>query len=308
MKILKSAVGSLPSLGVIKELQFYNVEVVGMDSDPYAFGKVFLEYSYTILPYEDPEFVSKIFQIIKIEKPDAIMLGVEGEILKLSKYKKDLKKKNVIFLHPDHYYASICIDKLLTYDYFLRNNIPFPALYGKSSVKFPCFVKPRMGSGSKDTYKIEEKDKELLKYLLNKRNDLIIQEYVDGKEYSIDVLADQDGNCICIVPRERLKTSNGICVTGRTVENEILIKYTKKIVKGLKLFGFSCIQCIKNEKGVKFIEINNRLGGGGILSIKANPEIIPSLLKIIKGEKVFPALEYIKDLYMSRNYIEAFSD
>ena len=35
----------------------------------------------------------------------------------------------------------------------------------------------------------------------------------------------------------------------------------KKLAKELKLFAPTCIQCIKNEKELKFLEINTRLEG-----------------------------------------------
>ena len=70
--------------------------------------------------------------------------------------------------------------------------------------------------------------------------------------------------------------------------------------------GPSCIQCIKNESGVKFIEINNRFGGGSILSIHACKSIIDNLIKIAKNEKPVKDFEFKEELTMLRYYDEIF--
>ena len=42
MKILRSAVGSLCSLGLLEELQKHGIEIIGMDSDSLVFGRFYL--------------------------------------------------------------------------------------------------------------------------------------------------------------------------------------------------------------------------------------------------------------------------
>jgi carbamoyl-phosphate synthase large subunit len=174
---------------------------------------------------------------------------------------------------------------------------------------FPLFIKPRFGSGSKESYKINDR-KELSFYCGNLYNG-IIQEYINGVEYSIDTLGDKDGNMICCVPRIRTKISNGLSIMGKTFYNEKMIEYCKKLVNGLKLFGPGCIQCIETEDGdLKFLEINNRFGGGAILSIKACSEFIPSLISLINGERIERKTPYAfkENLMMFRNYTEIFKD
>jgi carbamoyl-phosphate synthase large subunit len=57
---------------------------------------------------------------------------------------------------------------------------------------------------------------------------------------------------------------------------------------------------------VKFIEINTRFGGGSILSIKADPTILINLIKLIKGEKTDPSVNFKEALTMMRYYSEIF--
>jgi carbamoyl-phosphate synthase large subunit len=168
-------------------------------------------------------------------------------------------------------------------------------------------IKPQFGRGSQDVY--IAKNKEELDFYIKKVNQPIIQEFVEGREYTVDILADKDGNALSIVPRLRLETESGISVKSQTVKDEEIIDYSRKIVKELRLFGFSCIQCIrKNDKPkeIKFIEVNTRFGGGGILSIKADASIIPNLLRLIRQEEPQPSQGFKEGLIMLRYYSEVF--
>ena len=44
---------------------------------------------------------------------------------------------------------------------------------------------------------------------------MIIQEYLPGKEYTVDVLSDLDGNSLLAIPRERIEVKAGISSKGK---------------------------------------------------------------------------------------------
>ena len=80
MKILRSAVGSLVSLGLIKELWRHDVEVIGMDMSPNNFNSVNLERFYVVPRPSSKNFIPTILEIIKKEKPNALLPGPDNEI------------------------------------------------------------------------------------------------------------------------------------------------------------------------------------------------------------------------------------
>lgn len=304
VKIIRSAVGSMPSISIIKELINSNVEIIGIDSDPLSYGLYALDKSYLVPKGDDPNFINKILDIINLERPHAILSGPEEEILTLSANKEQIEDKGTIVLCPDYEYVKICSDKIESHYAFKNLGIPVPEIYDMDSVKYPCIIKPRSGRGSSNVYKANNESE--FNFYINKVNDPIIQEFIEGEECTIDVLADKKGNSLSIIPRSRLYTESGISVKGKTVYDSEIIYYAKKLAKELKLFGPTCIQCIKNEKGLKFLEINTRFGGGSILSLKADPTFIPNLIRLIKGEKPKHSKGFIEGLVMLRNYSEIF--
>ncbi len=62
----------------------------------------------------------------------------------------------------------------------------------------------------------------------------------------------------------------------------------------------------RDETGnnIKFTEINNRFGGGSILSIHADPSIIKNMTKIIRGQKPIKNSKFKEGLTMTRYYSE----
>ena len=133
-----------------------------------------------------------------------------------------------------------------------------------------------------------------------------IQFFPTYRVISVDIIADLNGEPLSIIPRGRIQTESGISIKGITKNESTIIDFCKKITKELELKGPSCIQCIKNESGVKFIEINNRFGGGSILSIHACKSIIDNLIKIAKNEKPVKDFEFKEELTMLRYYDEIF--
>ena len=51
----------------------------------------------------------------------------------------------------------------------------------------------------------------------------IIQEFLDGQEYTIDIFTDFSGRPLCAVPRERLEVRGGEVAKSLTVKDEALI-------------------------------------------------------------------------------------
>jgi len=302
--IVRGSVGSPGAAAFINELKRSGAKVVGLDNNPLSSGLYISDKGYLVPKGNDPKLLTEIIKICNIENPDVIISTSEDEVLALSKQKELFAKKGILLLCPDYDIVRICRDKLETHKILRKYDIPTPELYEKDKAKFPCIIKPQFGKGAIDVFKVENKNE--FEFYLRKVKHPVIQEFVKGDEYSIDVLSDLNGKPISIVPRLRIQVESGISMKGMIVADKKIIKYCDYIARKLKLVGLSCIQCIKNDQGIKFIEINTRFGGGSILSIKADPTIIPNLMRIIKGKKPLKSGKLKNGLTMLRYYNEIF--
>ena len=93
---------------------------------------------------------------------------------------------------------------------------PFGSGLDPAEWSYPVVVKPRTGSGSRGLMTVGSAG-ELAS--LRRSPSLIVQEFLPGEEYSVDVLADADGHVIASVPRLRAKVDSGVSVGGRTVHD-----------------------------------------------------------------------------------------
>jgi len=188
---------------------------------------------------------------------------VDEEIEVLSKYYNKYKKHFI--LHPPDT-VDICLDKYKTYKYFsnkLPEIVPEFSLDPGDLKSEIIFKKPRRGRGSRG---IEAKRKNEIK----KEEGFIYIEYLHGKEWTVDIITDKEGNPMVIVPRIRLKTRGGVSVVSKVELNEKIISLSKKILENLLFTGPLNIQFKENNRGEpKVQEINLRFSGGMDITIAA---------------------------------------
>ena len=307
IKVIRTAVGSMPAWGLIEELQNNGFEVIGVDCNPLSFGHFLLEKSYVVPKGNESGFIDRILEIALSEKVDAIITGPEEELITFSKNKALFEKNGILVLCPDDRAVDICSDKMKTYEFFKGNGFPTPIHFQNIEyVRYPCIVKPIFGRGSMGVYKCESREE--LEFYMDKVKEPLVQEFIEGDEYTIDVLSDKEGNTLSVVPRIRIATDSGISVKAKTVYDEEMILHSVDISKKLNLFGPSCIQCIKSQSGLKFIEVNTRFGGGSVLSLKADPFIVQNLKNLILGKKTIKSECFKENMLMLRYYSEIYSD
>lgn len=149
---------------------------------------------------------------------------------------------------------------------------------------YPAFVKPLRGSAGLGTAKINS-GRELRAHVYVFGAQLLVQDYVPGREYTIDVYRSRAGETKCIVPRQRLIVRSGEVDQGVTVHDEELLEETRKLVDLMDgLWGVFCCQCRRPDGGPpRFFEINPRFGGGAPLSIAAGADLPKYVLQDVLG-------------------------
>lgn len=108
--------------------------------------------------------------------------------------------------------------------------------------------------------------------------DLIVQDYLPGEEYSVDVIADAQGNVVAAVPRTRARVDSGVAIAGRTVRDPELETTASSLAQAIGLVGVANVQLRRDRAGrAVLLEINPRFPGALPLTIAAGVDI-PSLV------------------------------
>ena len=279
-------------------------KVVSADINSLSAGLYMSDKYYLVSSSSDQNFIPTILGICKKENIKLLIPTRDGELLLFAKNKEKFEKQGTYVMVSNPEVIEICNDKYRFYQFLTRNDIPTPETYlpsqiNFSSVHYPLLVKSRYGSGSKSVLKVEN-EKEL-KFFINYVPNPVIQEFVNGKEYTIDLFSYFNGKVLTVVPRERIETFCGESYKGKTVKDTKIIEYAKNLAEELGTNGHITIQCIKNDNGIKFIEVNPRFGGGAILGIKSGANTPLLLLRQILGKRIEPQIgEFKENLIMLR--------
>lgn len=183
-----------------------------------------------------------------------------------------------------------------------------PPLPAHAELPRQVFVKPRAGSASQDTYRIDLAE---LDGVLRLVRDPIVQEVLTGPEITIDALLDLDGRPIHYVPRRRIRTLGGESIQGVTLEHEpafeTWIEAVLAACAGMGARGPLTLQAFVGTAGPALSEVNARFGGGFPLALEAGGAYPRWLLDMVEGLAVRPRLrEYETGVYMTRANAERF--
>ncbi|MAF36510.1 hypothetical protein CL622_05330 [archaeon] len=320
-KVLVTSAGCGPAVSVIKELKRqkdFPLHIYSSDIDETAPG-LHLSDKYFLSPpmLEENYFVEFMYSLCKKNKIDFILPSLDKEILILSDEfnKSIIEKSGAKLLCNPHDISIRCIDKIESIQHCVNNEILVPGTHSglikedgrtihESVDWMPIIIKPRMGSGAKENIIIRNKI-EKKQAVLNKG--FFYQEFIDGKEYTIDILCDTNAQFLAALPRERMLVKSGQTVKGRVCKTSRLIKYAKNIASLFELTGVSCLQCIEKNNKLYFIELNPRYGTGISLAVGAG--INMPLLHIKMAMGISPTkkeLEYKDKLIMTRHWEERF--
>ena len=290
--------------------------IVSLDSNFLSAGFYVSDKHYVVPSSSGKTFISKVMDICIREDIKLIIPTRDGELLVFSESKKQFKEQGVEIMVSDKEIINICRDKYKFFEFLSANNIAtpntiLPKQVDFSNMTYPLIIKSRRGSGSKDLFKA--KNKKELKFFIDYIDDPIIQDYIDGKEYTVDLFSNFQKKVLSVVVRERIETFHGESYKGKTVKEMDIIRIAKNVAEKLGTIGHITLQFIKNDSVIKLIEINPRFGGGAALGIKAGSNTPLFLLKLIAGKKIesqignfkedLLMLRYTNDLFIAKNKV-----
>lgn len=241
------------------------------------------EYRFTCR-IDDPDYINQLITICKTDHITLLIPTIDTDLLLLAKEKKRFEEIGTKVLISDVDKICICRDKRLTYNFFNEIGLKAPVTFddvNKYDMSFPCFIKPKDGSSSIDAYKANTKE-ELIS-LSKHVSEYIIQPFILGEEFTVDILCDYDGNPIYITPRNRLAVRSGEVLKTKINLDETIISECKCIIEKFKPCGPITVQLIRSvEDNLDYyIEINPRFGGGAPLSIKAGANTPLAILQLL---------------------------
>jgi len=246
--------GGAAAIGLIKSLRQYNtnVKIVATDACPLAAGLHLADESAVMPPAADPGYISSLLKVVDRLHVDLILPTGDHDLQKLAESVELFESHGcAVWVSPTES-IIICQNKMSFYERLKDTAAPVPATF-----KGPLIIKPNRGSGSRGIRVMELEGQ-------------IVQEYLPGTEYTVDVFCDMNSRIINHVIRERITIKAGISTQARVVVYPAISRIIQTVVEELSLCGPLCIQLREDQTGAPvLIECNPRLGGGTYVSTLA---------------------------------------
>ena len=266
-----------------------NLKIYGADVSGTAPALEYCDYTRKVCSMRDSRYIQELVDICKKDKINLAMPTIDTDLLMLSRSVEVFESIGTKVLISKLDKILICRDKNNTGKFFESCGLKAPKTYNNYKEYFgpyPCFIKPKDGSSSINAFKVE--DEEELSVYAGQIEDYIIQPFISGREFTIDIFCDFDGNPIYITPRERIQVRAGEVLKTQIYMDDTMINEAKVLCKAFKPCGPMTVQLIqdKNTGENYYIEINPRYGGGAPLSMKSGARSAEALLRLLCGERV----------------------
>jgi carbamoyl-phosphate synthase large subunit len=292
MRILISAGGTVTAQSVIKALREDGRAsfVAVVDLDDLNATKFFVDEFVRVPPAADPAFVAACMEVVRGLRIELFVpIIVEREFLPLEAARRQFEELGCRVAVPSREIVLNAGDKLAFAGFLERCGIATPKTVaydsGQTQVRFPAYVKPRRGSGSVGTQRVESE--ETLHEAARGRSDLIVQEAADGTEFTVDCFAAEPGRVVAAVPRERIAIKAGVSVKGRTYHHSRIEAIASEVVARTGLAGPANVQgMLREDDSFTIIEMNPRFSGTLALTTAAGINFASLLLDQFEGKPI----------------------
>ena len=282
VNILVAGSGNVTGMNVIKALvEEDNVNVFGCDFDPINPSNKWCP-TFEVPRCASSEYPIAILSLISKYNITHIIASNDHDVRSLA----ELKSKTEGFPYFNGYAENIlaCLDKKVTEKLFQNAGVQTP-LEVTNKYDFPYVLRKEAMGNKKKFVHIVKSEEDIIGIPQEHYENGIMTRFVEGIEYTVDILCDSNSNMLSAIPRKRINVVGGMVHHAQIVKDEKLIALCAKLAKSVGLVGMSCIQCITDGVNYNFIEINPRPGSGIDLSINSGVNMPLLWLKETIGEE-----------------------
>jgi len=295
------------------------VRVIACDMRDEVIGKYLADEFHVVPSAESPDFINALLEIAVREDVDVILPQVTQELLPLAENISLFEAQNIAVAVAQKASIERANDKWTVLEAARACGVPHPkAMLTCSEVElvqavrafgYPArkvVVKPRLSNGLRGLRILSEDPWDVTRFLKEKpgsleirledllvilRNgrwpELIVQEFLPGAEYTVDVFRGRHG--AVVIPRLREEMRSGITFRARVELRADLEQFALQLAEELDLryaFGF---QFKLSEEGIpKLLECNPRVQGTMVTAVFAGCNVIWWAVQEALGEKVVP--------------------
>lgn len=267
--------------------------------------------NYYIVPkITDENYINIILDICKKENINTLISLIDPELSLIAKNIESFKEIGVQPIISDYDKVEMCFDKYKMYEFLKKNNFKTPKTYinkeefykdlENNEIKFPVFVKPVRGSASININKINNKEE--LEVIWKQADNLIIQEFMTGQEYGVDVYIDMISNePVSIFIKKKIKMRAGETDKSVSIKDDRLFNLIDDFVRKAGFKGIIDIDVFEINGEYYISEVNPRFGGGYPHAYECGVNVPKMIINNVKGQANEKKIgQYDEEVYMMK--------
>jgi len=248
-------------------------------------------------------------QLCEQLRVDVLIPAVDEELLVLASNLSQFCSEFLML--PAVKYVETMLDKCHMIRELELHNLSVPLTYllndAAEGVRFPCIVKPRKGRGSRGVRVVSSlvELRLLRESLCENLEDYIIQNKVEGIEYTVQMVADRTGHLQAVVP-VKVNLKRGITIQAIVDDNLDVINKCRLIHQSIPTPGCYNIQLMLTADGDALpFEINPRISTTFCLVVASGIDPIAIYLQPKQQKKLY---SFTCGTKLQRNWHNYFSE
>lgn len=273
--------------------------VVATDGNPMAPAQYAADERAIVPPVADETYVSTLVDLCVRHGVTGVVPLTDLDIEILAAARDRFESVGALLFTPDARVCKETGDKYLAHLRFLHDGLPSPPTFLPEDlpddVRYPVLIKPRFGSGARNIHVAADRSQVefFVEYV---PEPVMIQTFMNGDQFSVDILCDLEGRCINAIPRNMLESRGGESIKGFTVRDEELIELGRTVGEVLPVKGPATVQCFRDsEYGMGITDVNCRFGGAFPAPMYAGGRYPELIARMARGEPVEPMVGRYRD-------------
>jgi carbamoyl-phosphate synthase large subunit len=288
--ILITAAGSSPAQAFIRGLRAQSevpVRLVGVDTTAHSAGLFDCDRRYTVPRVDDQQFLEAIETICREESVDVLAPIGNFELQLFADAAAVLRRDGVRVISNSPETVAIALDKRASAAAVGRHGVAVPTIYDAGrleEVGMPVIVKPTTGAGSHGVTAVRH-GSDLAAALALAGEHPLIQDFIEGQEYTVDLVVAPDGEILAVAPRIRVEVRAGQSYKGVTADDADIEEAARRCAAALGITAQANVQLIKSavDGRCHFVEVNPKFAAAMGLTIGAGLNIPLLYVKLALG-------------------------
>lgn len=311
--VLVTAIGTAASTAIVSQLKktddYYIIGGDIYEKNQIATSKDVDEfYSFPSAIIDFDSYIDFAIQFCKDHQVNYYFATIDEEITSLSKNRNKFEDIGVSLCIPNHSLVMTCHYKD-NFSNWVRDNIPeiyikrYESFSEISDADFPLFIKPIEGRASLGCQKIKNRD--ALMSMIDqgvKESNYIIQQFIEGKIVTVDLIRSAKFGHACQVQRiELLRNPSGCGIAVEIISDPKLTEICNRLMEKLDLHGIVNAEFFCYEDQYKIIEINPRFSAGTSFSCAAGCDTVMAALTLAR-ENDFELGDPVVGMHLAKRY------